>query len=177
MRWTKHSLRMVEANSLADYVASTAHVCKDAVVLDYGCGHQPYRDIVMNAGATAYVAYDRADYPGTLGVDLPTMDDDPLASKFDVILCTQIVQYVPDVPTLLARFADCAPTLVLTYPTTWPEVEPDDIHRFTKHGMERLLHAVGYTDITSTQRAAIPLEGFELALGYGVLAQHTPTQT
>ena len=70
--------------------------------------------------------------------------------------------------------------LVMTYPTNWPEVEPEDLHRFTKAGMERLLTEAGFTIVMHQRRASVfagefknspPFDREEFALGYGVVAK------
>lgn len=153
-------------------------------VLDYGCGLSPYHEIVVSAGGD-YWGHDSYDYPA----NVPALEGsvyfanwEPLAVKrwsqrWQAILCTQVVQYVPDVPGLLARFykamrkGDSA--LVLTYPTTWPEVEREDLHRFTKAGMERLLTETGFEIVRHERRASFHGPGGfeEFALGYGVIAR------
>lgn len=180
MSWNNFTVRELERESIRSFVASAAaHF--DGRVLDYGCGKQPYRGIVEDAGGE-YVGYDRVDYPGNVSEeDLPERSPNPLYSgegPWAAILCTQILQYVPDVRGLLSefRFELIGPkygVLVLTYATNWAEVEREDLHRFTQAGMERLLHITGYSILRHERRASLNLSGFDLALGYGVIARPT----
>jgi len=162
-------------------------------VLDYGCGKQPYRDIVEAAGGED-VGYDHESFPAHVG-DF-TVGTNPWHSEsFDTILCTQVLQYVRfyrderytpplTIQTLLGDFRYHAKALVLTYPTNWPEVEPEDLHRFTKAGMERLLTEAGFTIIRHERRGTlydprfpsgrekrITALGDEFAIGYGVICR------
>lgn len=164
--------RLLESSSIAEFVFGCA---RDGLlagaVLDYGSGAQPYRDIVERWGG-AYEPFDRAAHPANVGGrdDGPS---EPLEATWDAILCTQVVQYVPDVQGLLGRFRGAlrpAGRLVLTYPTCWPEVEPQDLHRFTRAGMERMLERAGLRAVRHQRRAAVRVAGVELALGYGAVA-------
>lgn len=166
------TIRQLERQSIREFVAS----CADELtgrVLDFGCGKQPYRPLVEAVGGE-YVGYDRAVLPANVsGEDIGP--GRPLALDWDAILCTQVLQYVESPETLLLAFGDALQAregvLVLTYPTTWPEVEPDDLHRFTKNGMERLLEEAGFDVLRHERRATLNMPGFELAVGYGVLAR------
>ena len=172
--WNNQTVREVERQSIREFVVSCAPYL-DGRVLDYGCGKQPYRDVVEAAGGE-YHGFDRAKFPANVsGEDVG--ERDPLApppDAWDAILCNQVVQYVPRVFLLLRAFRLSLAEgghLVLTYPTTWAEVEPEDLHRFTRAGMERLIAAAGLYVERHEERAAIDLGGFRLPLGYGCLAR------
>ena len=151
-------------------------------VLDYGCGAQPYRSLVESTGAE-YIGVDE----GTgleYGMDAST-------PKFDAILCTQVLQYIPAPSLLLCRFGFfLRPSghLILTYPTNWDEVPNDryganfDRHRFTKLGMEELLPKAGkagpfqaclstFTILHHELRAVVQVGSFRFPLGYGLIAR------
>jgi len=148
-------------------------------VLDYGCGKQPYRDIVKRSQPLGgvYQPFDQADFPANVSEENIGEGDPLVMEGWGTILCTQVVQYVPDVWDLLRRFWAATADgghLVMTYPTNWPEIEPEDLHRFTKAGMEGLLDDAGFTILRHERRAVIhPLEdtGEAFALGYGVVAR------
>ena len=59
----------------------------------------------------------------------------------------------------------------MTYPTHWPEVEQEDLHRFTKAGMEKTLKLVGFEIKLHFPRAWTNLCTEEVAVGYGVVAR------
>lgn len=134
-------------------------------VLDYGCGAAPYKGIVETRGGEWH-GYNRGIYPGGAKVDIGPSE--PLEQSWDVILCTQMLQYVPD-PVGLLRDFRTSKKLVMTYATNWPEVEPEDLHRFTRMGMERMLR--GWTIQQHVRIGEIPFGDREfLALGYGIVA-------
>ncbi len=155
-------------------------------VLDYGCGRQPYRNLVESFGAE-YYGYDHDSFPAHIGTT--SVGTDPTYTEhFDAILCTQVIQYVPihrderytpdgSIRALLDRWRTALGRdghLILTYPTNWPEVQPEDLHRFTKSGMERLLAEAGYTVVMHERRATTAVmidQSAVLALGYGVVAR------
>jgi Methyltransferase domain len=167
------SLTRIENTSIRAFVQSAADEgYLSGRVLDYGCGKQPYRDIVQAAGGE-YEPFDRAHFPGnTSGEDVLGYLVAP--AYWNALLNTQVLQYVYDVPATLRKFhlllADNG-HLVLTYPTNWPEVEEVDLHRFTKAGMERLLAGAGFSILRHERRATVHAEGYEWALGYGVVAR------
>ena len=160
-------LSAIENESIAAFVAAQIWTGR---VLDYGCGRQPYRQIIERAGAE-YVPWDRKSQGGgsvgDYGPDNPLRD-----GIYDAILCTQVVEYVPGPPSLFERFNAALRRdgkLVMTYPTVWPEL-PYDLHRFTKLGMERLLVNAGFTVESHECRATVPGVEVRLPVGYGVVA-------
>lgn len=164
--WNPQSIRELERKSIRDFVERNKQYLTGRV-LDFGAGKpgtcrqpQPYRDLVSGE----YVPVDKGD-------SIPNVE-------FDAILCTQVLQYVEDVPHQVFDFSNrlrFGGKLVMTYPTNWDEVEPSDLHRFTKAGMEALLTRseffAGFTIISHERRAEIDLGGFKFPLGYGVVAQ------
>lgn len=174
------SLRELEATSIRELIQSASSNFTGRV-LDYGCGKQPYRSIVEAAGGE-YVPYDRVKLPGSVattdvGPDYPLIRG-PAArgdgrAEWDAILCTQVLQYVPDPKYLVESFREAlrlGGALVMTYPTTWPEIEPADLRRFTTSGIRRMLEEAGYMILRLERRGEFDLGGFRLALGGGVVA-------
>lgn len=149
-------VRQAERASIRDFMEAHREYLRGRV-LDFGAGTQPYRDLVQGE----YVPYEKGD-------------PDP-SGEFDAVMCNQVMQYL-DRPCVyldyfrgLLRHDGC---VVLTYPTNWDEVECDDLHRFTKVGMERLLAAAGFTVLVHERRAQIVVEGFvKFPLGYGCIAR------
>jgi hypothetical protein len=142
-------------------------------VLDFGCGKQPYRGIVERAGGD-YHGYDLKKFPGNMsGKDITPSLVRPLVAT---ILCTQVVQYMPDVQKWLCDLKNLyawVPKfhLVLTGPTNWPEVQDFDLHRFTRAGMESLLISAGFEVVLSERREAFTHLGYEWSLGFGIVAR------
>ena len=165
---TIEHLSHLENHSITEFVRSHKWHGR---VLDYGCGRQPYRSIVEKT-AHEYVPYDRARNGGGAVGDYGP--EDPLPPQwYDGILCTQVVEYVPDVYRLLRRMRESLKyggALILTYPTVWPEL-PYDLHRFTREGMDRLLVAAGFVVEKHECRAVVPDVDVRLPLGYGAVAR------
>lgn len=173
--WGNDSLRQLERDSIRAYVES-ASCYFHGTVLDYGCGNQPYRGVIEDAGGT-YTGYDRASFPGAVRPD-DVGPSEGWASvigrqRWDAIVCNQIIQFVPRAQELLNHFeyglVDGG-VLVMTYPTCWAEVEPEDLHRFTRAGMERLLKEAGFEVANHERRAGVSVGGFVFPFGYGVTA-------
>lgn len=168
---TLEELTLIENASIRAFLARHAGLL-DGAVLDYGCGRQPYRDIVEAAGG-AYTGYDRAELPANMsGVDVGA--GLPLSYWWNAIICTQVIQFVPEPAEFLSdlrRALGTGGALLLTWPTNWPEVNDTDLHRFTAAGMGRLLADAGFK-ITSefARRATWDMVDYDLAYGYGAVA-------
>jgi len=161
-RWDHHTIRGLERNSIREFV--TRH--KDLLtgrVLDFGAGKegtclkpQPYRDLVSGE----YEPWEP--------------DDKWPVPEYDAILCTQVLQYVPDPALVIHWFHGWLKEggyLVLTVPTCWDEVEASDLWRWTKAGIEKLLTDQKFEVLQVERRAEIELGGFKFPLGYGVVAR------
>jgi SAM-dependent methyltransferase len=115
-------------------------------VLDVGCGGRPY-ERRLPAGVR-YVGVDvpasRASHPDSwaLAEGLPFA-----AGSFDLVLCTQVLEHLPDPATATAEMARVlrpGGVLVLTAPQTWClHEEPFDYFRFTRYGLEQLARGAG----------------------------------
>lgn len=156
---TKAEIRTLERSSLRAFLEKYRSYLVGRV-LDYGCGlshtcvkPQPYRDLVLGE----YVPYDKG-YPKPDGT-------------FDTILLTQVVQFIADWPSLLVSFHQRTKRLVVTYPTHWEEVEPDDLLRYTRRGMEHFVTRAGFRIVVHEARWSLPFEDFALVGGYGLIAE------
>lgn len=171
------NLREAEAESIREFVKAAALAgFLSGHVLDYGCGKQPYRNIIENHGGT-YDGYDDVSFPANVsGVDVYVEDGQLPYDDYDAVLCTQVVQYVPDVHDFLRVLRSYIfkrkGLLILTYPTNWPEVEQEDLHRFTKAGMAFLIAGAGLTILLHKWRHGFKSQtGESFAAGYGVIAR------
>lgn len=135
-------------------------------ILDFGAGKpgtcrapEPYRDLCEGPDAE-YFPFDRGDV-------LPP-------GPWDVVLCTQVLQYVSDPGAVLDLFGRWLHprqgTLILTYPTNWAECENTDLWRFTKAGVERMLSRAHFQVVAHVRRAEVQVGAFHFPLGYGVVA-------
>lgn len=163
-------LRGAEQASIRDFMI-TCRPYFTGKVLDYGCGTQPYRDIIESEDAE-YFGYDRIDLPASRASQ--DYGDLSFTQKWDIIVCNQVLQYVYDPLVTILDFESSLVKggyLILTYPTHWPEIEKEDFWRFTKMGMERLLKISGFEIVAHGCRHFIEIENFILAIGYGVIAR------
>lgn len=172
MNWNNTTLREREKASIEAFVRAQADKL-GGKTLDWGCGLQPYRSIVEEAGGD-YRPFDRTTLPGST-VSENVGDDWPLKEKggYDAILCTQVIQYVTDPRGMLGTlWASLKPGgwLVLTGPTNWPEVEGADHCRFTVSGIAYML-ARSFTDVDVASRDCIEINNFALSLGWGAVAR------
>lgn len=152
-------LSALEKASIRAFVESCAEHFTGRT-LDYGCGKQPYRDVVERAGGE-YVPFDRRGLPGGSGGDIGES-----GGRFDAVLCTQVIQYT-NARALLDRLHDERCVLVLTGPTCWIE-PPGHLHNFTTEGIRRLLLSVGFTVERLESRGHV---GPGFSIGYGAVAR------
>jgi SAM-dependent methyltransferase len=121
------------------------------VLLDVGCGTRPFRDMYDR-----YVEY-------SVGTDVPYSPHDigevqvlangmalPFADEvFDIILCTEVMEHVPEPAMLMAEFSRMLKPgglLVMTTPFMVPVHEaPYDFYRYTNHGLIHLCGKAGLT--------------------------------
>jgi SAM-dependent methyltransferase len=122
------------------------------IVLDVGCGAQPYRSLIP--AATTYIGIDTVDANLHFGYNLPGAryfhgDVWPVEDgSVDFVLCTETLEHVPEPAVLLSQAFRClAPggTLLLTVPFSarWHFI-PYDYWRFTPSGLDQLLTQAGF---------------------------------
>lgn len=116
------------------------------VVVDVGCGNQPYRSMLTPA-AVRYIGAD-VTAPGS-SADVEIVNDQLVLDDrvADAVLCTQVLEHSPRPQVLLcdiARVLRPGGTVVLTVPFYWPHhEEPHDYFRFTRYGLALLCEQAG----------------------------------
>lgn len=138
------------------------------VLLDLGAGNQPLRP--WYTGKVQQVV--AVDISPAAGLDvLSTATELPFASaSFDTILCTSVLEHVPDAETAFAeivRVLRPGGHLLITVPFLYPTHEaPWDFWRTTHHGLRSLAgrHGLEVRDLSAQGGPVL------LALHYGVLA-------
>jgi SAM-dependent methyltransferase len=124
-------------------------------VLDVGCGEQPYRSLLTNAGS--YQGLDIADANDRFGYGR----DDTLyvngypwpvpGESIDLALCTEVLEHVLEPADLLTEVKRClrpGGRLLMTVPfaARWHFV-PFDYWRFTPSAITHLLVEAGFVDV------------------------------
>jgi SAM-dependent methyltransferase len=160
-------MRELERASIREFVEANAILMSGRLVLDLGCGLQPYRDVVERAGGK-YVGFDRPYFSGSVVSD-PVGMSPTTASSWDIVLCTQVIQYVKQPGEWLLEIRDSLSAdgcLLMTGPTNWPVVEQEDLRRYTPAGITYELEQAGFSEVKVSPRAS--RNGF--LLGWGAVA-------
>lgn len=135
------------------------------VVLDYGCGAQPYRDILLRYADT-YLGADVAPAKG-VSLDLLIKPGAPAPlpdGSVDTILSTQTLEHVYEYRSYLEdcnRLLRHSGSLFVSVPMHWRQHEvPFDYWRFTRYAMERMLSDAGFSVVSIA-----PCGGFYSVIG------------
>lgn len=118
------------------------------LVLDVGCGHQPYRDFVLSSPARRYVGI---DFPtGKYGAPCLAWDGRslPVASdRADTVLLTEVLEHTGDATAVLtevARVLRPGGRVLITVPFVWPLHDmPHDEYRYTPTSLKRIVTEAG----------------------------------
>lgn len=110
-------------------------------ILDIGCGNKPYQSLADLA--EEYIGLDVCDNP-KVDIVVDSMKPWPLeSSSFDTVLCTQVLEHVPHTEQLLRGIQEVMKPgglLIVTAPFIYnAHGIPEDYHRFSVYGMEKLL--------------------------------------
>jgi SAM-dependent methyltransferase len=124
------------------------------VVLDVGCGAQPYRRLVDGRATYRAIDHAAAQHFGYSMPDTTYYDGDtwPVAeASVDVVLSTETLEHVPEPRVFLAEAYRCLKPgghLILTVPfaARWHFI-PYDYWRYTPSSLLRLLAAAGFSEI------------------------------
>lgn len=134
---------------LNGWVINKASPFARGVLLDYGCGGQPYRK-VFSPCISQYIGADVVDAGVGLDIELVPGRPVPLADgSIDTILSTQVLEHVYDFNSYLY---DCyrllveSGRLIITVPMNWRHhEEPFDYWRFSYWGIENSLKNAGFS--------------------------------
>jgi SAM-dependent methyltransferase len=129
--------------------ALRAHVRPGMLVVDVGCGEQPWRPLVEALGARYVGADVHQNTAGSVAFRCAA-DAVPLRRRSaDLVLCTEVVEHVPDPARALAELARVLRPeglAVVTTPFLYPlHEEPWDFQRLTRYQLARLAAAAGFT--------------------------------
>ncbi len=110
-------------------------------VLDLGSGQAPYADLFPHR------RYVTADLFGAADVRCDATILPFAAKAFDLVLCTEVLEHVPDPDAMLReirRVIDERGALILTTPLTWGVHAVHDYQRWTASGLVRVLARHGF---------------------------------
>jgi SAM-dependent methyltransferase len=166
----------LQAASIWNDLVALLPQCR-GVVLDIGCGAQPYRHLLPReatyqaidySGADQHFGYSMPDTTYYQGQCWPVAD-----ASVDLVLCTETLEHVLEPAGFLAEAARCLKPggrLLLTVPfaARWHYI-PHDYWRFTPSGLQRLLSQAGF------ERVAVFARGNALTVAcYKVMALLLP---
>lgn len=155
MQLSRSHHHFIVLSILNNWIVNAALPYAKGVMLDYGCGGQPYRRL-FETKITKYIGADVEAEEG-ISLDLIIQPEAQLPlenNTIDTVLSTQTLAHVYDFKNYIAecyRVLKPGGNLILTVPMQWRMHEqPYDYWRFTKHGVEKLLLESGFTSYTIT---------------------------
>jgi SAM-dependent methyltransferase len=122
--------------------------------LDVGCGARPYRSYFDHVASHKACDFDaqRGDVDFACPADTVPLPD----SAVDSILCTEVLEHVPDPLAVWREFFRLlrpGGKVLLTTPMYWPAHElPYDFYRYPEHGLRRLVEESGFELLTLMPR-------------------------
>ncbi|MEP6663536.1 MAG: class I SAM-dependent methyltransferase [Verrucomicrobiota bacterium] len=115
-------------------------------LLDVGCGEQPYRNYFQHAKKK--VACDFDAKRGDVDFACPAHAIPVASESFDAILCTEVLEHVPDPLAVWREFHRVLRPngrVLLSTPMYWPPHElPYDFYRYPEQGLRHLATTAGF---------------------------------
>lgn len=122
-------------------------------ILDIGSGSEkPYKGIFNGDIHVGIDLFEHSDVIGDIKV-LPFKDN-----AVDLVLCTEVLEHVPEPPTVLRearRVLKRGQYLIVTTPLIWGEHDYIDFQRWTEAGLKKLLIGNGFKIIDIHRRGGL----------------------
>jgi len=120
---------------------------KKAILLDYGSGTAPYKELLINH----IEKYIGIDISANDGADIVIAENEPIPlpnNSIDIVLSTQVLEHVKDVPFYLKeayRVLKRDGIIIISTHGIWPyHPYPHDYNRWTRPGLINILQSNGY---------------------------------
>lgn len=156
----KNNHHYIELSHLSKWIVTCAAPASSGVLLDYGCGGQPYRS-TFEPYITKYIGADVVAAKGVeLDIKFSLSEQLPLPDgSVDTVLSTQVLEHVYDFRAYLAESARVLRPqgrLIISVPMHWRHHEvPYDYWRFTKYGLQKSLQLAGFEVLDLRSRGGV----------------------
>jgi hypothetical protein len=132
----------------------------DGRTLDYGCGLEPYKDLVSGE----YVPYDE----GYVAIN-HERHYEPYSGHFQTTMLIDVLACFIDPRPLLKSFD--TDYLLITSTACWHEACKYDLSRFTLNGLRKLLKDSGYEIMANEVLGTFNISGVDFPQHHGILAR------
>lgn len=147
-----HNCHFIPKKLLRDAIRDASARQRGDLIVDVGCGFQPYRQFLQGYQNYVGIDQDGSRKPNIIA----SVKALPLANScVDAVLCTEVIEHIEDpgeVVGEIARLLRPGGLLMLTAPMSWSlHYEPFDYFRFTCYGLEKLARDAGL-NVVQTRR-------------------------